>query len=180
MGFPVFASGDVLLAADMNAVAGWLVKKVTVGTAVASIPVTNCFSSDYDNYVVTVNGGSHTSTIGFTLTLGSTTTGYYYAANWVTYAGAAGVFNGANVAGVLDSVTGASAGLNGRIMFFNPNLADETSYLYEAAGLATSNANIRWAGGGYLNDATQYTGFTLTPTSGTTTGGTIRVYGLRN
>jgi hypothetical protein len=33
--------------------------------------------------------------------------------------------------------------------------------------------------GGYLNDATSYTAFTITASSGTMTGGTITVYGYR-
>jgi hypothetical protein len=34
--------------------------------------------------------------------------------------------------------------------------------------------------GGFLNNTTSYTAFTFTPSSGTLTGGTIRVYGYRN
>jgi len=33
---------------------------------------------------------------------------------------------------------------------------------------------------GYVNNTTQYTAFTISPSSGTLTGGTIRVYGYRN
>jgi hypothetical protein len=34
--------------------------------------------------------------------------------------------------------------------------------------------------GGFLNDSTAYTGFTILASTGTLTGGTIRVYGMRN
>jgi hypothetical protein len=35
------------------------------------------------------------------------------------------------------------------------------------------------AGGGILNNSTSYTAFTITPASGTYTGGTIYVYGYK-
>jgi len=40
MTFPVFASGDVLNASDMNGVGLWLVKTQAVGSGVASVTVT--------------------------------------------------------------------------------------------------------------------------------------------
>ncbi len=49
MTYPSFSAGDILTAADMNAVGLWLVKTQTVGTAVASVTVTDAFSSTYDN-----------------------------------------------------------------------------------------------------------------------------------
>jgi len=56
MSFPSFASGEVLTAADMNAVGLWLVKTQTVGTGVPSVVVTDAFSANYDNYLVTISG----------------------------------------------------------------------------------------------------------------------------
>ena len=58
MSYPVFASGDVLNASDMNGVGLWLVKTQTIGTGVSSVTVTGAFSADYDNYVITVTGGT--------------------------------------------------------------------------------------------------------------------------
>ena len=46
MSFPVFASGDVLNASDMNGVGLWLVKTQTIGTGVSSVVVTGAFSAD--------------------------------------------------------------------------------------------------------------------------------------
>ena len=39
-----------------------LVKTQTVGSAVSSIPVTDAFSSTYDNYLITYNNGSSSAT----------------------------------------------------------------------------------------------------------------------
>jgi len=52
MTYPSFTSGDILTAADMNAVGLWLVKTQTVGTAVSSVQVTGAFSSTYDNPLI--------------------------------------------------------------------------------------------------------------------------------
>ena len=57
MTYPVFASGDVLNASDMNAVGMWLVKTQTIGTAVSSVQVTNAFSTNYRNYLILLDGG---------------------------------------------------------------------------------------------------------------------------
>lgn len=49
MGFPSFASGDVLTATDMNAVGLWKVNAVS-GTNVAALQWDNIFSSTYNSY----------------------------------------------------------------------------------------------------------------------------------
>ena len=54
MTYPVFATGDVLNASDMNAVGLWLVKTQTIGSGVGSVAVTGAFSADYDNYKIIV------------------------------------------------------------------------------------------------------------------------------
>ena len=58
MSYPVFASGDVLNASDMNGVGLWLVKTQVIGTAVSSVTVTSAFTTDYDQYMITVTGGT--------------------------------------------------------------------------------------------------------------------------
>ena len=61
MTFPSFSAGEVLRAQDMNAVGRWLVKTVTVGSAVTTVPVTDAFSTEYDNYEIVFSGGSKSS-----------------------------------------------------------------------------------------------------------------------
>lgn len=177
MGYPVFAAGDVLNASDMNAVGLWLIKTQTIGTAVASVPVTSVFSSSYDNYLITVNGGVGSVAQNIGLQLGSTVTGYYGGQMTVTTAGAfagTGMNNAANF-----TLAGISTTTNN---YLNATLFDpfntKTTRLHSVRG------DDRTAGSygtttGFLNDTTSYTGFTLI-VAGTMTGGTIRVYGYRN
>ena len=181
MAFPSFASGDVLNASDMNAVGLWLVKSQAIGSAVSSVAVTNAFSSTYDNYRIFVNiddvaaGGPYV-----TLQLGSTTTGYYYGAASVVYstAGYSGVAS--NNQATFNRLGPANSGVGSSLVIdvLNPNRAYRTMIASSYADFNTAGAG--GYGSGFVNNTTQYTGFTIGLTSSTMTGGNIRVYGYRN
>ena len=155
-----------------------LVSTTTIGSAVSSVTVSNAFSSTYDNYRIVISGGAATADININMTLGSTSTGYYRSQNYLTYAGVAstGVLaNGTSWQAIGLATTNTIAGV---FDLFNPNLAKTTWW----AGLTVyaSTTGLYGVGGGFLNDTTQYTAFTLTTSSGTITGGTIKVYGYTN
>ena len=164
----------------MNKIGLWLVKTQVIGTAVASVQVTDAFSADFDNYHILISDGVASANTTLSLTLGATTTGYYYGTTWRTYAGATGVYNGANVAAWADGIFISTNAINCDVVLKNPFLAKRTFVNYRTSGAATSGINLSADGGGFLDNATSYTAFTLTPASGTITGGTIRVYGFRN
>jgi hypothetical protein len=82
------------------------------------------------------------------------------------------------IGSAVSSVTVSSA-FSSTFDKYNPNLAKYT-YFSGALGYNTTNGNSRSGLTGVLKDTTQYTAFTLTPSAGTLTGGTIRVYGYRN
>jgi hypothetical protein len=180
MTYPVFASGDVLNASDMNAVGLWLIKTQTIGSAVSTVTVTSAFSSDYDNYFVTVSGGVASQDNNLTIQLGSTNTGYY---QWQTY----GVYSSATVNG--DAVNNGSSFTVGRgnantlqaaAWLMGPNLAKRTVCFAQRIGAATTSTITFSTVGAFQDTDTQYTAFTLGTNAGTMTGGTIRVYGFRN
>lgn len=177
MSYPVFAAGDVLGAADMNGVGLWLVKTQTVGSGVSSVTVTSAFTSDYDNYRIVYIGGNSTGNNNFAFTLGSSTTGYSEALIYNLYSAAA--VNGVNRPSQANWVWcgSASTTLNALILdVYRPNLAVFTTYAN--ANWSLQNANGQSSG--VHEVATAYTSFTIAPTAGTITGGTIRVYGYRN
>ena len=176
MTFPVFASGDVLNASDMNAVGLWLVKSQTIGTTVSSVQVTGAFSSDYDNYLITVNGGVASTGVNLRLTLGATAAGYYYGGQNISWAGSSSAVNGSNVAFWLAGY-GTTGTLELNATIGSPNLAKISTIrtLYVNPDTGSSGGILA----GMLNDTTQYTAFTITTNTGTMTGGTIRVYGYR-
>lgn len=185
MAIKTFATGEVLTAADTNtylANAGLVyVTSTTIGSAVTSVAVANCFSSTYDNYKIMVSGGTGSTTDTLYLTLGSTATGYYAGVARVTYdTGATSNLNDNNSAAWRYFGVIGTASITMDVDLFDPNLTKPTRvhgwWIDPRTGAVASGA-----GGGVLNDTTAYTGFTITRgTAGTTmTGGTITVYGYR-
>lgn len=176
---PSFTAGTVLQAASMNKIGLWLVKSQTIGTAVSSVTVTDAFTADYHSYLIRVIGGAASTTLSLNMTLGSTVTGYYYGGFTGTYAGGAPTsFANANTTSFVAAGSGETGGLALRVELNGPQLADETGYLNLYATQRTTGSGGMVVG--YLNDTTQYTAFTLTTSTGTITGGTIYVYGMRD
>lgn len=154
-----------------------LVKTQTIGTAVTSVNVTGAFSATYDRYLITLGGGVSTINRSLNLTLGATATGYYSSYVLVSYASTT-VVGGAssNGSSIPDACVVTTLGLSGRIEINNPFNTVRTEIIVGYGGLATNQQFL--GGGGFVDNATSYTDFTLTMAStGTMTGGTIYVYG---
>jgi hypothetical protein len=177
---PIFSSGAVLTAAQMNSVGCWLVKSQTIGSAVSSVTVTDAFSADYDHYRIIVQANSIAAGGPYmTLQLGSTTTGYYWGAPVVNYAAATGSAISTNNGSSWNRLgPGGTAGMAGVYDLLNPFITENTFITGTYADPATGGS--AGVGSGYLNNTTSYTAFTVGVTSSTMTGGTIRVYGYRN
>jgi len=177
MTYPVFATGDVLPASDMNAIGLWLVKTQTIGSAVSSVTVTSAFSSTYDNYLITVTGGTASGSGSIRMSMnastGSTyllagTYGNYGVNSAVTYNPAA-TTSWADICPILGAgysmVVNVAGPFASRPTYGNVESTNTVTFYKFSMTETSSNSN---------------TGFTLTPAAGTLTGGTIRVYGYRN
>lgn len=180
---PDFTAGQVLTAAQMNAVGLWLVKTQTIGTAVASVEVTNAFSSDYKAYKIIVQGASASANNALILQLGPTSvsgynSGYYRGAVLINYATAAVTGSNDN-----NNTQWASIGAHGttgwgaNFDLIGPNESTRTLLTFANAAFF---ADVGITGGGYHNSTNQFTSFFLKPASGTFTGGTVYVYGYRD
>jgi hypothetical protein len=157
-----------------------LIKTQTIGTTVSSVEVTGAFSATYDNYFITVNGGVASTNNSLVMTLGATTTGYYYVGSTIAY-NASPTFvgeGGVNTSNWGNSIRGSANSLNGQIYVYDPFAAKNTHF--SSIGSRSDTSGSVNSLGGYLANTTSYTAFTLTTNSGTVTGGTIRVYGLAN
>ena len=176
MTYPVFASGDVLNASDMNAVGLWLVKSQTVGTGVTSVTVTGAFSADYDNYRIVYSGGSASTDTNLSLKLGASTTAYYGLLQYGTYAGSVYQAVSNNNGAGWDFVGYGAANYTGASFdLLSPFLTRWTQILN--AGWTPSTASGTFQG--IHQAATSYTSFILGASVGNLTGGTISVYGYR-
>ena len=183
MAIKTFTTAEVLTAADTNtylANSGLVyVTSATVGSAVSSVTVSSAFSSTFDNYEIVYTGGTASATNNLGLQMGSTTTGYYgniiYAVPSTPAPAGLGVNNGANWTYAGDGTTN---GARLACTLYAPNLAVRTGIAVSYMGTGTTSGAFGNFNGN-LDNATQYTAFTIVPGSGTLTGGTITVYGYR-
>jgi hypothetical protein len=159
-----------------------LISSTTIGTTVATVTVSNAFSSTYDNYSIIISGGvssSSASNNNITFQLGATTTGYYWALPMSNFAGTYIGAGGSNVSkwervGMADSTN-----INMAMDIYYPNLAKNT--LFKALRVGIQDSGYSGMAVGYQSSTTQFTAFTIgLETAGTFTGGTIRVYGYAN
>ena len=153
-----------------------LVKSQTIGSAVSSVEVTGAFSATYDSYKIIVTGGvGSAAETELSLKLGATTTGYYnnviYTA-WNTTVQAIGNSNGSAFTYIGASSTSS----------IHLNIELDSPFLGEHTSMSGTLTRIGIAGPvtGLQQSTTSFTAFTITPASGTLTGGTIRVYGYAN
>jgi hypothetical protein len=154
-----------------------LVKTQTIGTTVSTVTVSDAFSATYDYYKITLIGGVASTDVNILLTLGATTTGYYYGAYAITPAGTGVVLNGNNTTSFLAG-GGSTNSLSMSVELNNPFATKRTHFtaFYNPSVTAGNMSTIQ----GFLNDNTSYTAFSLALSSGTITGGEIRVYGYKN
>jgi len=156
-----------------------LISATTIGSAVSAVTVSSAFSSTFDNYRITLNGGVASGTITISLKLGSTTTGY-------NSFGVFGFANGVGITGLNANNAsswgacwaGETTNLSGNCDLYSPNLAKTTGISSWRPAHAVTTAQYVFTG--FEGSTTQHTAFTVSADSGTMTGGTIRVYGYAN
>lgn len=141
----------------------------------ASTTFSTIFSATYDAYKIVLSNLSATAGAAVQMTLGATTTGYYYASSAALFTNAnysvqVGESNGAKwvVVGNLNSSTGGAT-----IELVNPFLSVKTMF---SADFVSTGGGAGGVVSGYLDNTTSYTAFTLAPASGNLTG-TVNIYG---
>ena len=175
MTYPVFASGDVLNASDMNGVGLWLVKSQAVGSGVSSVTVSDAFTADYDSYKVIYDGGVGSAFVTIAMQLGASGTGYFMSLPYVSYGTSAALGTSLNNSSSFALIgAGNTSSLALDVDVLSPNLPRFTRVL--GAYIADTEAGSY---GGVHKVATAYTGFTLIIAGGSVTGGTISVYGYK-
>ena len=177
-------TNEQLTASDTNtylANAGLVyVTSATVGTAVSSVTVNNCFSSTYDNYRIIVSGGTASTNIDLWMTLGLSTTSYYGGVLYFGYASGSGTAGGLgqyNASEWRYTFNIGTTNTSGVVDLIAPYLAKPTGMMANYSVMNTSGSIV--ISNGFHNSATSYTGFTLTCSGGNMTGQLITVYGYR-
>jgi hypothetical protein len=179
MAIKTFTTGEVLTASDTNtylANSGLVyVTSATVGSGVSSVTVSSAFNSTYDNYKIVYTGGTGSTTTSIRMALGSANTEYYMMLTFVGWTSSAytflGVSNGAHWTTV-GSMDANQTAVNLDVL--NPFASKYTMLtgIYARSDLGGPLFGVQ-------KSTSSFTAFTLTPDSGTLTGGTITVYGYR-
>ena len=154
-----------------------LISSTTVGTSVTSVTVTNAFSATYENYLVLFNGGTNTIQTALAVTLGTSVASY----NGILSYGSFGTVGTPASTGDSSASAFTYAGggdVNG--IFLNATLLNPFLAKYTRINSSYQATNESGFYTGIHKVATSYTDLKITSTSGTMTGGTIRVYGYKN
>lgn len=151
-----------------------LVKSQVIGSAVASVTVTDAFSTTYDAYKIVISGGAASTGGTLNMTLGATATGYNGFQIYSFYTGSTvsgfGFTNSSSQP--IGQYTTNIISVNADVI--NPFLSKYTTFT------SFNNVGAFYMINGELANTTSYTAFTLTCSTGTLTGGTIRIYGYAN
>jgi hypothetical protein len=154
------------------------ISSTTIGSAVASVTVTNAFSATYDNYRIVISGGAGSTAQQMQLQLGATTTGYYAQSIDAAWTGATGTVAQNNTA-FWNIGSASTVAMSAVLDICMPFASDETYFV--GGSNMTAVTGYFGARGGYLNNTTSYTDFTVSlAAAATMTGGTIKVYGYKN
>ena len=154
-----------------------LISATTIGTTVASVTVTGAFSATYDAYKIITTGGVASGNIQMQFLLGASITTYNNSLIYAPFATGTPAGIGNNNQASWDYVGyGTTDSLS-----FNADILDPFAAKYTKLVNAVYTAvNEAGSASGVHKTATSYTSFILRPSSGTFTGGTIRVYGYAN
>ena len=154
-----------------------LVKAQTIGSGVSSVTVTGAFSATFENYLITLAGGSSTVSGRLGLQLGSTTSAYYGSLIYaLTGGGAPAQVPDNNAAEFTHIASMGGSFLSAQINIHMPFTATQTTVSSQGVTYTTVNGTYN----GVLANSNSYSSFTFNCNSGTMTGGTIRVYGYNN
>lgn len=185
MAVKTFTTGEVLSAADTNtylANSGLVyVAQTTVGTGVSAIDILGCFTSTYDNYVVSVsNVGINVNGTAWYCTLlngTSPSTSQFFGNTFYVAVSAGGALTNANYVNQANAEVGSgtSNAKNGFTFEINqPNLATKTYTNFNSC-----DDNYYRFGVAQQASSTQWTGLRLSAGGATHTGGIVTVYGRR-
>jgi hypothetical protein len=149
-------------------------------TSVSTISVNNVFSSEYDNYKITVNLNSVSNpgiNYGLRLRTGGTTntsSNYRFGAYFIGAEINQSAANNNNTTSTYWTLgNGSVAGATSEITLHRPFLTERTAIS------ALGSGSFLWALGGQTTVTTSYDGFTIFYDGAGTFTGTFSVYGLR-
>jgi hypothetical protein len=180
MAIKTFTTGEVLTASDTNTYLGnamsQYITSATIGNAVSTVTVSNCFSTTYDNYQIVIYGSTSSSLNNIvTLQLNNSTGSTYLSSSfYVIHSGGSTGTNSGTSSSFRITWGGNVSDTNANIILYSPFIARRTGMTSQNA-----NASLTAFNGGTDTNAVSNTGFTIGVGADNLTGGTIAVYGFR-
>ena len=181
MTYPSFSAGEVLTAADMNAVGLWEIESKTF-TSQTSVSFDSCFTSNYDNYKILIQTDDPASSQTFTMRLraagaDNTNNDYFRLVFGIAVAGTTNY--SAQATSYLLGFAGTDSRYSADLTVMSPKLTQKTSIIGQGISNNSTFTGIsQMSIGGWFNATTSFDGFSLL--FGANTTGTARVYGIRN
>jgi hypothetical protein len=177
---PDFTAGQVLTAAQMNAIGLWVVKTETAFSAAASVTADSVFTADFTNYVLKLRyTTSTTGSVSFKLRASGTSASTNYNYQSINGNGSSVAASGstAQTSANIGILTNGSFYSSASVDLFGPQLAEATTYTstnMNSQGAYTAPINYYIAGN--HSTATAYDGIEILVASGTMTG-SYTIYG---
>lgn len=187
MTYPSFTSGDILTAADMNAVGLWKIGSGTLAGATTNFQ--GCFTSTYRNYRIVIDQGGSSGTSDFYMrflqgaseTTGATANNYWAYTGILSNSANNPSTAQANIAQYLGvTITGGTtAGASIMIDLYNPQTANKTHATVQALNLVPGAYSARSGGFSFDTNAV-FDGFAIKSLTAVTLTGNVTIYGYRN
>jgi hypothetical protein len=180
MSYPSFVTGEVLTAADMNAVGLWKVGSGTLSLTTTPINVTGVFSSTYKQYRLLINVTTKSTTLRVDMKYingtTATSTNYYQAGIGANYLSDSVLYYTRTNNGTQFSNINSPANMTVAVDIFNANKAATTIH---KGILLDANNSFPYMIGGVQDSTTQFTGFQLFTSTGTAAA-EYQVFGYRD
>jgi hypothetical protein len=151
------------------------IKKQTVGSGVSSIPVANAFSATYDNYKIMYSNGVGSTALSLQMTLTGSTANYASSVIYAAYSGGGVAAASLGTTSWSQAGDASTGGVSLNVELSDPFNTKLTGFRALTSVMNTAGSTI--AQNGLHNVSSSYTGFTLTTSTGTVSGGTVYVYG---
>lgn len=177
---PTFTVGQVLTAAQMNAVGMWKLGTITY-TNTTSGTLDGVLTSDYDNYLITwemTNTATNANNIFLRLRKNGTDSSTGYFNQWI-YAVSGGSPLLANATNEAEWTIGYAGNrrASGTISLFMPQVSGTTAFTWQGGGTSNGGTGIIASGQGVHTVSDSYDGIKIRTTDNMT--GKIVVYGYR-
>ena len=151
---------------------------VTIGSAVSLVTVTGVFSATYDNYLIKISGGVGSATADFQLRIGNATSAYNYTSIYNNFTTSTVLGLASASQGEIRYIGGiTTTNLQMHCTVDSPFLTRPT--IVHGSQVTATATGLTMETKAYLANNNSYADFNVAPSTGTLTGGTIRVYGYK-